>query len=55
MTPAERKAEIDSLNDSPELDRLYDDFRTEISRDLRHFRAREEQLSAMAPDELLVM
>jgi hypothetical protein len=55
MPPAERKAEIDSLKDSPELDRLYDDIRTEVSRDLRHFRAREEQLSAMAPDELLMM
>src|SRR5260370_20389909 len=55
MAPDERKAEIDMLKDSPELDRLYDDIRTEVSRDLRHFRAREEQLSAMAPDELLIM
>lgn len=55
MTPDERKAEIDMLEDSPELYRLYDDIRTEVSRDLRHFRAREEQLSAMAPDELLMM
>ena len=49
------RQKIDSLKDAPELDRLYDDIRTEVSRDLRHFRAREEQLSAMAPDELLMM
>jgi hypothetical protein len=55
MTPDERKAEIDSLNDSAELDRLYDDIRTEVSRDLRNFRAREEELSAIATDQLLMM
>ena len=49
------RQKIDSLKDAPELDRLYDDIRTEVSRDLRHYRAREEQLSAMAPDELLMM
>jgi hypothetical protein len=55
MTPDERKAEIDSLKDSPELDRLHNDIRTEVSRDLPHFRAREKELSVMAPDQLLMM
>lgn len=55
MTPDERKAELDALKDSPELDRLYDDIRSEVSRDLRHFRTREKELSGMRPDELLMM
>src|ERR1700751_3562710 len=55
MTPEERKAELDRLKDCPELDHLYDDIRAEVSRDLLHFRAREGELLAMAPDQLLMM
>ena len=55
MTPDERQAELDALNDSPEIDRLSDDIRSEVSRDLRYFRAREKELSGMRPDELLMM
>jgi hypothetical protein len=55
MTPEERKGESDRIKDCPELDRLYNDVRTEVSRDLLHFRARERELLAMAPDQLLMM
>src|ERR1700730_18470613 len=55
MTVNERAEELNRLKDSPELDRLYDDIRTEVSRDLHKFRVREKELSAITPDQLLMM